>query len=311
MSLQLAEKVSAKLRIALTGPSNGGKTYSALRLAKGIVTELNPGFSDKELWEEKIACADTERGRLKFYVGRTDLPMATGQFLYQEIIAPYHPQKAIDFINEASKKVGPSGIIIIDSISHFWNYQGGILDIKEEMAKEAGKTSYTAWNEAGQLQNKWLNTLLSADCHVIVTMRSKMDYVLELNDKGKMAPKKVGLAPIQRDDTEYEFDVTLMLDKDHNATIIKDTTFLNQIPFTGIITEDLGANLANWIVSGTDPQKFKEKERLNNIAEIIAMGKEHEPLITFYKTLQNNKNPHALTLEETRETLQKFKEVLK
>lgn len=309
MALQKAKRTASKLRIAFTGPTNGGKTYSSLRLAYGIVKGSNPNLSDDEIWE-KIAVGDTERRRAQFYAERTDLPLQTGSFLYQSIEAPYHPQKAIDFIKTAQEAVGEDGVIILDSISHFWSYSGGVLDLKEEIAKQAGKTSYTAWNEAGQIQNEWLDVLLSAKCHVIVTMRSKMDYVLEQNEYGKHVPKKVGLAPIQRDDTEYEFDITLMLDQNHNATIIKDTTFLNQIGFEGLVTEDLGMQLVSWMNEGLDPKIFIEEERMLIINEIKELGKQFPALITMYKTLHPNKKTDELDIKEAKEVLKQFKEAL-
>ena len=93
----------------------------------------------------------------------------------------------------------------MDSFSHAWNNEGGILDVKDRIAAQQGKNSYTAWNEAGKVQNSLVNTILAVDCHTIVTMRSKMEYVMQENERGKTQPVKVGLAPVQRDDTEYEF----------------------------------------------------------------------------------------------------------
>jgi len=310
MALQIADRVATKLRIALTGPTNAGKTYSGLRLAFGIAKFLNPDLPDEEIWKQRIAVGDTERGRARMYVNRKDLPLPTGQFLYQQIRAPYDPEKAIAFLKEAEKAVGPNGVVFLDSTSHFWSYKGGVLDIKEQIAKQAGKNSYTAWNEAGAIQNEWLDVLLSLDCHVIVTIRSKMDYVLEQDEKGRAVPVKKGLAPIQRDDMEYEFDITLMLDKDHIARVIKDTTFLNQIGFEGMLTEQLGSQLVEWMEQGTDPKEFQEEERLALISQIKALAKKHKPLATFYRDMYPNTKSDELTLEQAEEVLEKFREVL-
>ena len=53
-----------------------------------------------------------------------------------------------------------------------------------------------------------------------------MDYVVETNEKGKSVPKKVGLAPIQREGMDFEFDIVLDLDLNHNAQSSKDRSSL-------------------------------------------------------------------------------------
>ena len=64
----------------------------------------------------------------------------------------------------------------MDSFSHAWDNEGGVLDLKTELEQTQNKNSFTVWNEAGKIQNHLENTLLSAYCNIIVTMRSKMAY---------------------------------------------------------------------------------------------------------------------------------------
>lgn len=229
----------SKLRLALAGVSGSGKTLSALYIAYGITGD----------WS-KIALIDTEHGRAKFYANRSDLN--TGTFLYQEMMPPYSPEKYKQMVTEGAAAVGPDGVVIVDSFSHAWNNEGGVLDIKDEIAKAPNKNSYTAWNEAGKYQNSLVNTVLAVNCHTIVTMRVKMEYAMEQNDRGKMQPVKIGLAPVQRDDTEYEFDVVLNLSRDHTAFASKDTTFLDA--WKGIITPELGKSLKDWLDNGVEPE---------------------------------------------------------
>ena len=237
------EKVTrnkAKLRMALTGVSGAGKTLGALYIAYGITGD----------WS-KIALIDTEHERARFYANRSDL--STGEFLYASFKPPYSPDRYKAMVQEGAQAVGPDGVVIVDSFSHAWNNEGGVLDIKEQIASRAGKNSYTAWQEAGKEQNSLVNTILAVECHVIVTMRSKMDYALVENDRGRMEPRKMGLAPIQRDDTEYEFDVVLDIARNHIATASKDTTFLDK--FGEVITPQLGRSLADWLNNGVEPPK--------------------------------------------------------
>ena len=218
-----------------------GKTLSALYIAYGMTGD----------WE-KIALIDTEHERARFYANREDL--GTGCFLYAPMAPPYGPEKYKSMVEEGANAVGSDGVVIVDSLSHAWNNEGGVFRIKDRIASQAGKTSYTAWGEAGRYQNSLINTILSVPCHTIVTMRSKMEYALVENDKGKSVPKKEwGLAPVQREDTEYEFDIVLDIDRNHVATTSKDTTFLDT--FADVITPKLGEDLRIWLSEGKEPEK--------------------------------------------------------
>lgn len=230
----------SKLRLALTGVSGAGKTLSALYIAYGITGDWN-----------KVVLIDTEHERARFYADRSDL--GTGTFLYASLTPPYSPDRYKEFVKSAAMIVGEDGVVIVDSLSHAWNNEGGVLEIKDRIASQAGKNSYTAWNEAGREQSSLINEILSVPCHTIVTMRSKMDYILEENDRGKKTPVKVGLAPVQRDDTEYEFDIVLDISRDHIATASKDTTFLDK--YGAVITPELGARLKAWLDDGVEPDK--------------------------------------------------------
>lgn len=229
-----------KLRMALTGVSGAGKTLGALYIAYGITGDWG-----------KVALIDTEHKRAKLYANREDL--GTGQFLHAELIPPYSPERYKSYVAEGAAAVGSGGVVIVDSFSHAWNNEGGVLDIKDRIAQQSGKNGYTAWNEAGREQTSLVNTILAVDCHTVVTMRSKMDYIMVENDRGKQQPQKVGLAPVQRDDTEYEFDIVLEIARNHTATASKDTTFLDK--FGAIITVELGQQLKAWLDQGEEPPR--------------------------------------------------------
>ena len=233
----------SKARIAVTGPSGSGKTLSSLYLAYGIAKD----------WS-KVALIDTEHERGRFYADRSDL--GTGNFLYASMIPPYTPEKYIDYVKSAAEAVGTDGVVIVDSFSHCWDNEGGVLDIKSQIAQKPGKNDYTAWDEAGKIQNNLVNTILSVNCHTIVTMRAKMAYAMEVNDRGKTVPVKIGLAPVQRDNTEYEFDICFQLDRAHTACLSKDTTFLDS--WSGGITPDLGSQLGKWLSEGAEPPKCSD-----------------------------------------------------
>lgn len=228
----------SKARIALVGPSGAGKTLSALMMAFGITGD----------WK-KIALIDTEHERGRFYAERADFDIE--KFLYAALYPPYSPERYIEYVNSAAQSVGNGGVVIVDSFSHAWDNEGGVLDIKNEIAKQKGKNDYTAWDDAGKIQNGLINAILSVPCHTIVTMRTKMAYAMEINDRGKTVPVKIGLAPVQRENAEYEFDVVLQINREHIASASKDTTFLDS--WSGVITPEIGKELAAWLDEGEEP----------------------------------------------------------
>lgn len=235
-----ANRRKAKLRMAITGPSGAGKTLGALYIAYGITNDWG-----------KVALLDTEHERALFYEERPDLDI--GQFLWAALEPPYSPERYKAYIADAAQAVGPDGVIIVDSFSHAWKNEGGILDYQEKVAARPGKNSYTAWSEASTEQNALVNAILSTEAHVITTLRVKTEYVMTENDRGKMVPVKVGLAPVQRNDVEYEFDIVLNIDREHVARASKDVTFLDK--YGAVITPELGRNLGAWLAEGKEPPR--------------------------------------------------------
>lgn len=307
----------------MQGPTNSGKTYTGLRIAHGLIAPaLERKGIDPNLEEisKRIAVIDTERGRAKYYAERDDLPMDTGKFYWMELSPPYTPKKYMEAAREAAELVGEDGVVFIDSLTHAWKGEGGVLDIKQRIQKQSNRDSYSAWDEAGKIQNQLIDTILSINAHTIVTLRSKHKHVyeeVEKNGKTKTIIKQVGEKPEQRDDTEYEFDVGFALEKEHNtATIIKDTTFLRSIADEdnniGIITEYLGEILYKWLNEGLDASQILEEERVRKIDEIKNMAKQDNSVKNYYKQqLHPGRKADDLSLMEARDTLKqlyKFKE---
>ena len=308
MAFVKADRTATFVRMALTGPTNSGKTASAIRIAQGIVRK-NLKNPTQEQIDEKIAIVDTERGRAKFYADRNEGDFKTGHFFHANLTPPYTIRKYIDLIEEAAELVGEDGVVIIDSLSHAWAYAGGLLEVKTEMETKRGVNSFTAWNEAGKMQNDMVDRVLSVNTHLIATLRSKMNYVMEEDETGRTQVRQIGLKPVQRDDLEYEFDITLMLDKEtHHASIIKDTTFLTtkKLPdgTLGILTEKFGEELIGWLEEGVDPHEIAEEERIQNIETIQRICRSNSDLAMHYKKkIFPNKKARDLDLNETRRAL--------
>lgn len=223
-----ATRQLAKAKIALTGPSGSGKTFSALRLAHG--------FGGR--W----AVLDTENNSAGLYCDR----FSGWEYEIAAISPPYTAKKYFDAIDYAISQKYDG--LIIDSASHLWAGEGGLLQQKEALDSRGGN-SYTNWGQITKLHEQFKSYIQNAPLNMIVTMRSKQEYVMEQNEKGKSAPKKVGLAPIQRDGLEYEFTVVFDIGMDHQFVVSKDRTGLFDGTIT-TITESTGQTIKDWLGDG-------------------------------------------------------------
>lgn len=217
-----AQRKNVYLKMAIQGPSGGGKTYSSLLLAKGF--------------GGKIALLDTENGSGSLYCDQFDYDVL-------EMNPPFLTEKYIKAIQEAEK--AEYDILIIDSLTHAWSAEGGILDQKS--AKDLrGGNSYTNWSEFTKKHEAMKQAILQSKLHIIATMRSKMEYVIEQDEKGKARPRRVGMQAVQRDDMPYEFTVVFDLAQDHSYEAIKDRTSLFD-GYVGKITEETGKKIKEWV----------------------------------------------------------------
>jgi hypothetical protein len=225
-----ASKTQLKLRMALIGPAGSGKTYTALNIGQHL--------------GEKVAVVDTEHGSASKYA---DL------FTFDVLeLESFHPQMYIDAI-AAAEQAGYE-VLIIDSLSHAWIGKDGALELVDKAAKRSRSgNSFAAWRDVTPLHNNLVEAMLAARLHLIVTMRSKMEYVQEKDEKGRTQIRKVGLQPVQRDGLEYEFDVVADLDTDNNLIIGK--TRCPQL--TGVVLPRPGRDIADmlnaWLTNGRPP----------------------------------------------------------
>ena len=228
MKLQKATRKKVKLRLGLSAVSGGGKTYSALLLAKGLVGDLS-----------KVAVIDTENGSASLYAH-------LGEFSTIELSAPYTPERYIEAI-QACEQAGIE-CIIIDSITHEWDGKGGVIDISNSMTGN----SFTNWAKLTPRHQAFIDAILQSPCHVITTVRRKQDYEMTKDSSGKTKVEKAGLKEVTREGFEYELTVNFNLDEKHNCTASKDRTglFMDKPQFT--ISEATGITIMEWCESGVD-----------------------------------------------------------
>jgi hypothetical protein len=194
-----ASKEQAKARISLDGPSGSGKTWTALAIA----TVLAGGG--------KVALIDTERGSASKY---------SDEFTFDTLqLHTFEPTVLVQALASAAAANYPA--VIVDSLSHFWMGKGGMLQQVDNAAKRTGGNSFAGWKDARPLEQAMIDALLAYPGHVIVTMRTKTEWVVEQNDRGKQVPRRVGTKPEQRDGIEYEFDIVGDLDLDNTLVVTK------------------------------------------------------------------------------------------
>jgi hypothetical protein len=246
-----AERKRVKLKIAITGPSGSGKTYSALELATGL--------------GKKIALIDTENDSASLYSDR---------FEFDSLVID--PPYTITKYTEAVKAALADGyeVLVIDSISHAWAGDGGLLSKKEAMDARGGN-NFANWGTITKEQETFKSALLNADIHMICTMRSKQEYA-QIGEGGKLKVQKLGLAPIQRDGMEYEFTTVFDVAMDHKAAVSKDRTglFGDRIE---TLSQKTGEELLAWLGGATaEPRQPAKQEQEEPVAEKSKRG----PLIT-------------------------------
>lgn len=249
-----ATKSQAKLRLCLFGASGSGKTYTSLLIARALAAG------------GPVAVIDTERGSASKYAGDV------AEFDSLELTS-YEPARYITAIRAAAEERYP--VLVIDSLSHAWAGRGGILD-----QKDAKGGRFDSWKELTPQQNDLLEAILGYPGHVVLTMRAKTEYVIDQVEKGGRtvaSPRKVGLAPVQRQDMEYEFDVVLRLDSENVAHVEKTRC----AALTGLSIRrpgaDLAATLLSWLAGAevspppADPL-LEQIERCGTVEELQAFA---------------------------------------
>ena len=190
--IKKAVKYGAKTRLALYGPSGSGKTYTALAIAQSLT-------------EKRICVIDTERGSASKY--------ASDPFDFDVIeLESFHPNSYIEAIR-AVIQAGEYDVLVIDSASHEWEGSRGALEL-------AGR-DFTNWANVTPLHNKFIDAMLTADIHVIATMRAKEEHVMEKEEGKKAVIRKMGMEPVQRKGMQYEFDIVGSLSMENVLTIEK------------------------------------------------------------------------------------------
>ena len=199
-----ATRQAVKLKLAVQGPSGSGKTLGALALAEGLAAG------------GKLAVIDTENGSAALYADR---------YAFDTVVmhAPYTSAKYQAAIDAAAQ--AGYAVVVVDSISHQWAGDGGILSRKEADDQRPGSNSYTNWARYTKEHEAFKAFLLNA--------------------------------PIQREGMEYEFAVVFELQMDHKASVSKDRTGLFDGTLSDLTNGEVPKSLTAWLTSAApgEPEK--------------------------------------------------------
>ena len=251
---QKATKQQIKARIGLAGPTGSGKTWTALEMAT-VLAEASDG---------RIAVVDTERRSASLYADRFD-------FDAMAMDPPYEPQRCADALRAA--EANGYTVAVIDSLTHFWQGEGGTLDIVDAVAQKSyGGNKYAGWAVGTPALRYLVDTILGVDLHVIVTMRSKMDYVEEVVN-GRKTYVRVGMAPIMRDGIEYEFTVLGDVDLEHRIVINKTRCAeLDGKVIQPGRARDAAVTFLDWLENGEPDPAIEARERLTADLKALPEG---------------------------------------
>ena len=240
-SFRPAERSDVNLLIGIVGGTGGGKSFSAMRLASGIAQG------------KPFAVIDTENGRARHYADMF-------KFDACDLKAPFSPDRYTEAIVAADEAGYP--VIVIDSMSHSWAGDGGVLDMQEaEFERMGSKESakMASWIKPKKAHKQMVSQLLQVRAHVIMCFRAepKIEMIKE-NGKTVVVPKSTltgldGWVPVCDKNLPFELTLSalLMADKPGAPHWIKLQEQHKAIFAQGELIDELaGERLLSWAKGG-------------------------------------------------------------
>jgi len=242
-----AAREDVGLLVGLSGASGSGKTYSAFRLAKGIAGD------------KPFAVIDTEAGRAKHYADAF-------RFDHGDLKPPFRPDAYSAAIDAADKAGYP--VIIVDSASHEWAGEGGILDWQEDELQRMAGNDYkkresckmAAWITPKVAHKQMVQRLLQVRAHLILCFRAEPKIEMVRGADGRMEIREKqsltglhGWIPICEKNLPFELTASFLLMADRPGVpqpIKLQEQHRALFPLDEPITEDSGARLAAWAKGG-------------------------------------------------------------
>lgn len=221
-----ANRRQVKARIGIVGPSGSGKTYTALVIAR----ELG----------RNVFLIDSENRSADMYADEFDFAKCD--------LTSFRPRVYVEAIRAA--EAAGADVIVVDSLSHAWAGSDGALSLADEAMVRYKGNKFAAWRDVTPEHNALVDAIVRCRAHIICTMRAKTAYELEKDEQGKVVPRKIGLAPVQRDGMEYEFDLVADMDHEHNFVVSKSRIRILDKAVIRMPDGTLGRQIREWLETG-------------------------------------------------------------
>lgn len=228
LQVRKAVRSNQKLRLVITGQAGSGKTYTALHIAAGLVRNA------------RILVVDTENGNSEMYAEQQSFDVA--------VLQTFHPKEFIAALEYGEEQ--KYDVVIIDSLSAEWEGPGGILALLNNRAMRSNGSdagNFAAWKELTPLHDSLLRRILASRVHVICTLRTKIEHVMERDESNKVHVRNIGLQPIFREGYQYYFTLGLRMNSDHHAVV--DTPNRLGTAFDGLVVHKPGPELGAQIMA--------------------------------------------------------------
>lgn len=302
---QEATREQSKASILIEGLSGKGKSGLALILGYYLAGED---------WT-KVFDIDTENNSVNLFAGiNSSAGVPFGQFKHGNFTPDlkYKPTNYLAF-KEAALAAGAE-VVINDSISHAWSYEGGILDRLAELKKtnkRYEKDSYAAWGDDEIMDEKQKLFQLFRDhrCHMIATVRVKEKMEYQYNEsKGKNEMVSLGEQEIMQADVKYEPDLVLHMVEPGRAygnnishpkaRVVKSRYVILQEGETYEFTPSLCKDLVAYLNEGISPAEILEKQRKEYIENITQFLDTHQSKLNVWNVIKEDAGYKSVPLPE-------------
>ena len=293
-SFDTAKRVACKASILIEGLSGRGKSGLALMLAEGLASS-----------NDKVYAIDTENKSLNLFSGLTASSgkpfdgFKVGQ-LTEEV--GFKPSNYLAFRDVAIQN--GAEVVIQDSISHAWQYKGGVLDIvsqKKATSTRYQKDNYAAWGdeEVVKEKNELLTLIRSDKVHVISTVRVKEKMEYGTDDKGKTILVSLGEQQIQQADLKYEPDLVLQMvtpgrpagngaEQHPQAIVTKSRYAIFETGETYTFTPALIQQLKAYLEEGVSPEEIMAQQHKEYVDAVTAYLDEHKNAVPIWQVLKED-----------------------
>jgi hypothetical protein len=273
-----AKRAGVGLFVGVAGGTGSGKTFSALRIAKGIAGS------------KRIAAVDTEGRRMSHYASDFDFDVT-------DMLGPFRPERFADAVKSAESK--DYGVLVIDSFSHEWSGEGGVLEWHDDLMGDNEKKNMSAWIKPKMAHKAMINSFLQRRIPIVFCMRA--EEKTGVGPGGK--PVALGWTPIG--DPRFMFELTTMitLANDKPGRVNYDLPrkiqrqHLHLFPDGELIGEEAGQQLAAWArgddIGGVGPSgKSKAEQAVDQLIVDVQVTKTSGEIA---EVLMLDKNAKAIT----------------